>query len=104
VPGPVYGDGDWLAFAEIDAALFDAEIDGRRAQLLLAELQSQRDQGTETPAAVAFLLEKVPQLVTVKGALAVGLSRGLSMLQTLLVARTRDGEASRDFSGQMGTS
>ncbi len=71
MPGPVYGDGDWLAFAEIDAALFDADIDGRRAQLLLAELQSQRDQGTETPAAVAFLLERVPQLVNVKGALAV---------------------------------
>jgi len=91
VPGPTYGEGDWLAFAEIDGALFDADIDGMQAQTLLAELDSLRDQGTGTSAAVEFLLGKLPQLSNAKGALAVGWSRGLGMLQTLLIARTRDG-------------
>jgi hypothetical protein len=103
VPGPTYGDGDWLAFAEIDAAVFEAEIDGARAQVLLAELESLRDRGTGTSAAAEFLLGKLPQLSNAQGALAVGWARGLRMLQTLLIARTRDGRDGRGAPLQWGT-
>lgn len=90
VPGPVYGDDDWLAFSEIDAAIFHAEVDGVQAQLLLEQLEGLRDQGSLAPAIVAFMIGQIPQLQGVKGALTAGVARGQSMLHTLLLARRRD--------------
>ncbi len=90
VPGPVYGDDDWLAFSEIDAAIFNAEVDGVQAQFLLEQLEGLRDQGSHAPAVVAFMMGRIPQLQGVKGALTAGVSRGQTMLQTLLTARRRD--------------
>jgi hypothetical protein len=71
--------------------------------VLLAELESLRDRGTGTSAAVEFLLGKLPQLSNAQGALAVGWARGLRMLQTLLIARTRDGRDGRGAPLQWGT-
>lgn len=90
VPGPIYGDGDWLAFAEIDSAVFEAELDGVRASALSAELQELFNQKLEPTAIVQQMIARLPTLGNCRPALVNGLPRGLRMLMTLLVARTRD--------------
>jgi hypothetical protein len=91
IPGPVYGDGDWLAFAEIDSAVFNAQLDGARATLLAEELQSLFDSREPAPQIVQRMLERLPSLVAIRPALMNQLPRGLRMLMTLLIGRTRDG-------------
>lgn len=90
VPGPIYGDGDWLAFAEIDGAVFDSAIDGVQASALAAELQELLNQQLEPEAIVLQMIQRVPSLAPIRPALINALPRGLRMLMTLLLARSRD--------------
>lgn len=90
IPGPVYGDGDWLAFADIDDAVYSADLDGVKASMLADELQELVDSGEAPTAIVRSMIEKVPALAKARPALVNRLPRGLRMLKTLLVARSRD--------------
>lgn len=90
VPGPVYGDGDWLAFAEIDAALHSAGLDRGNALALAERLQGLMDSQESQTAIVRRMIEQLPELDTARPALLNRLPRGLRMLKTLLVARFRD--------------
>jgi hypothetical protein len=90
IPGPIYSDGDWLAFADIDKAVFEAELHGEQAAALAAELQDLLN-GNEPPTAIVRqMIARVPSLVSARPALVNRLPRGLRMLMTLLIARTRD--------------
>jgi hypothetical protein len=90
VPGPVYGDGDWLAFAEIDAALYAAGLDGGNAAALAERLQGLMDSQESQTGIVRSMIEQLPELDRARPALLNRLPRGLRMLKTLLVARFRD--------------
>lgn len=90
IPGPVYGDGDWLAFAEIDAAVFEAQLDGPQATLLAHAMQEMLDRQDPAPSVVQQMIERVPVLARCRPALVNRMPRGLRMLMTLLIARTRD--------------
>jgi hypothetical protein len=90
IPGPVYGDGDWLAFAEIDAAVFEAQLDGAQATLLAHALQELLDQQRPLASIVQLMTERLPVLARCRPALVNSLPRGLRMLMTLLIARSRD--------------
>jgi len=90
IPGPVYGDGDWLAFAEIDAAVFEAQLDGPQATVLVHALQEMLDRHDPAPSVVQQMIERLPVLARCRPALVNRLPRGLRMLMTLLIARTRD--------------
>jgi hypothetical protein len=93
VPGPLYGDGDWLAFAEIDKAVAEAELSGVEASQLVGQLQDLLDLQTAPQAIVQRMLELLPALVGVRPALVNRLPRGIRMLMTLLSARTREATA-----------
>src|SRR5688572_26917800 len=90
VPGPAYSDSDWLAFAEIDNAVFEAELDNLRAAVLADELQTMIDRDAGLSKAVGHVIERVPSLVSVRPALVSQPPRGLRMLVTSLRARLRD--------------
>lgn len=90
IPGPVYGDGDWLAFAEIDAAVFEAQLDGPQATLLAHAMQEMLDRQDSAPSVVQQMIERLPVLARCRPALVNRMPRGLRMLMTLLIARTRD--------------
>jgi hypothetical protein len=96
VPGPIYRDGDWLAFADIDSAVFDAELDGARASGLAEELQQMLAQQSNPQIIVDSMIQRVPNLVNCRPALVNGVQRGLRMLTTLLVARSRDRQLDAD--------
>jgi hypothetical protein len=90
IPGPVYGDGDWLAYAEIDAALYAAGLDGGNAAALAERLQGLMDSQQPQTAIVRTMIEQLPELDKARPALLNRLPRGLRMLKTLLVGRFRD--------------
>jgi hypothetical protein len=90
IPGPIYADGDWLTFADIDKSLFEAELDGLQAKALVEVLRQMLDQGEPPQQIVKSMIDRVPSLVNARGALLERLPRGLNMLMTLLVGRTRD--------------
>lgn len=90
IPGPVYGDGDWLAFAEIDAAVFEAQLDGPQATVQVHALQELLDRQETPMVVVQQMIERLPVLARCRPALVNRLPRGLRMLMTLLIARTRD--------------
>lgn len=90
IPGPIYGDGDWLAFADIDKAVFEAELHGEQASALAEELQELVNRNEAPTAIVRHMIERVPSLMSARPALLNRLPRGLRMLKTLLIARTRD--------------
>ena len=90
VPGPAYGDGDWLAFAEIDDAVFEAGLDAVQAASLAAELQAGFDRGEPLVRLVARMLELEPALSAARLALSNQPDRGLRMLMTALTARVRE--------------
>lgn len=90
IPGPVYGDGDWLAFAEIDAALHAADLDGGQAHALAEQLQELINHEESQTAIVRSMIERLPVLDRARPALLNRLPRGLRMLKTLLVGRFRD--------------
>lgn len=90
IPGPVYGDGDWLAFAEIDAAVFEAQLDGPQATLLVHAMQELLDRQDAAASVVQQMIERLPVLARCRPALVNRMPRGLRMLMTLLIARTRD--------------
>lgn len=90
VPGPIYGDGDWLAFADIDNAVFNAALDGSQAIILAEELQQMFNQKQTLEAIVQRMIQLMPSLAKGRPALVNNTQRGLRMLTTLLVARSRD--------------
>jgi hypothetical protein len=90
VPGPIYGDGDWLAFAEIDSAVFEAGLDGGKAAILIEELQDLLSRQVPLEAVVEQMIARVPPLAKCRPAFANGRTRAVRMLQTLLIARGRD--------------
>lgn len=94
IPGPIYEDGDWLAFAEIDRAVFEGDLDGARASVLAEELQQMLDRKDAPLAVVQQMIERLPSLASARPALVNRLPRGPRMLMTLLIARTRDLPAS----------
>jgi hypothetical protein len=90
VPGPIYGDGDWLAFADIDSAVFDAALDGSQASILAEDLQQMLIREQKLEAIVQHMIQRLPSLAKGRPALVNDARRGLRMLSTLLVARSRD--------------
>lgn len=90
VPGPIYDDGDWLAFADIDNAVFDAALDGSQATILAEELQQMFSQEPKLENIVQRMIQLLPALAKGRPALVNNTQRGLRMLTTLLVARSRD--------------
>ena len=90
VPGPIYGDGDWLALADIDNAVFEAALDGAQANALADELQQRLASKAEPAAVIQDLIDRVPALAKCRPALVNDAQRGLRMLATLLGARSRD--------------
>lgn len=90
VPGPIYDDGDWLAFADIDNAVFDAALDGSQATILVEELQQMFVHEPKLETIVQRMIKLLPPLAKGRPALVNNTQRGLRMLTTLLVARTRD--------------
>jgi len=90
VPGPLFGDGDWLAFAEIDHALFETEFNEADPRALAEELQQRLDEQADPQSIVQHMVRRLPSLEKCRPALVNGVQRGLRMLTTLLVARSRD--------------
>ncbi len=90
IPGPVYGDGDWLAFAEIDAAVFEAHLDGPQATMHAHALQEMFDRQDPPSSVVQQIIERLPVLARCRPALVNRIPRGLRMLMTLFIARSRD--------------
>lgn len=86
VPGPLYSDADWLAFAELDSAVFAARLNAERASLLAAEAQ-ELVLRLEGPSAAQRIIDRLPDLATVKSALVNRWPRGARMLVILLQAR-----------------
>jgi hypothetical protein len=90
VPGPIYGDGDWLAFADVDSAVYEAGLDGAQAAMLAEQLQQLLTEQAPSVGIIEAMIERVPALANCRPALVNGLPRGVRMLMTLLVARSRD--------------
>jgi hypothetical protein len=90
VPGPTYSDGDWLAFAEIDKAVAEAELLGVQANELADELQDLMSSEQAPLAIVQRMIDRLPSLANARAALVNRLPRGPRMLMTLLSARSRD--------------
>ncbi len=90
VPGPIYSDGDWLAFADIDNAVFEAALDGGEAATQAEVLQQLLTQQLPSAQIVERMIQRVPALAKCRPALVNGLPRGVRMLMTQLVARSRD--------------
>jgi hypothetical protein len=102
IPGPAFADADWLAFADVDNAVFEADLDAFKAASLAAKLQSLIDRGESPSAMVAFVTENEPALMKARPALLNQPQRGLRMLMTALTARSRETPAelrrrARDF-------
>jgi hypothetical protein len=90
IPGPIYADGDWLTFADIDKSLFEAELNGLQATALVEVLRQMLDSADPPELIAKRMIERVPSLAHARGALLDRLPRGLNMLMTLLVGRTRE--------------
>jgi hypothetical protein len=90
VPGPLYSDGDWLTFAQIDQALAGAELLGVQAGELADELQRWMDSPEEPLAIVQHMLRRLPSLMSARLALVSEPPRGLNILLSLLTVRTGD--------------
>lgn len=90
VPGPVFGDGDWLAFSEIDDAVFEAELNRDEVAALTEELQQLLVRPDSSGAAVQGMIQRIPSLERCRPALVNGPTRGARLLMTLLSARSRD--------------
>lgn len=91
VPGPVFGDADWLAFSEIDDAVFEAALDRDEVAALTEELQGLLlQQPGVSQAALELMIQRIPSLERCRPALVNGVTRGARLLMTLLSARSRD--------------
>lgn len=90
VPGPVFGDADWLAFSEIDDAIFEAALDADQVASLTDELEQSLTRPDDSQAVVELMLQRIPSLQRCRPALANGVTRGARLLMTLLSARSRD--------------
>jgi hypothetical protein len=89
LPGPLYSDADWLAFAELDSAVFAARLDPSRARLLSEETLSLLVRGESAGVGAKRMIERLPELARVKPALLDQWPRGPRMLVILLLARSR---------------
>ena len=90
VPGPVFNDGDWLAFSEIDDAIFEAALDGDQVATLTDELQEGLTRPESYKAMIELMIARIPSLQRCRPALVNGVTRGARLLMTLLSARSRD--------------
>lgn len=90
VPGPVFGDGDWLAFSEIDDAVFEAELHRDEVAALTEELQQLLERPDSAQPALQLMIQRIPSLERCRPALVNGPTRGARLLMTLLSARSRD--------------
>jgi hypothetical protein len=90
VPGPVFGDGDWLAFSEIDDAVFEAGLHRDDVAALTEELQQLLERADSPERAVQLMIQRIPSLQRCRPALVNGPTRGARMLMMLLSARSRD--------------
>jgi hypothetical protein len=90
VPGPVFGDGDWLAFSEIDDAVFEAGLNRDEVAALTEELQQLLERADSPQPAVQLMIQRIPSLERCRPALVNGPTRGARLLMTLLSARSRD--------------
>jgi hypothetical protein len=88
VPGPLYSDADWLAFAELDSAVYAAQLDEVRAGILADETQTLLIRHEPPEPAVQRIIERLPDLAAVRSALISRWPRGPRMLVTLLLARS----------------
>lgn len=89
VPGPIFGDGDWLAFAEIERSVYDADLSAEVASHLAEELQQAIERQDEPIHIVQEMIKRVPALVKARPALVSALPRGLRLLMVQFIARTR---------------
>jgi hypothetical protein len=90
VPGPVFGDGDWLAFSEIDDAVFEAGLHRDEVAALTEELQQLLPRPDSSQSAIQLMIQRIPSLERCRPALVNGPTRGARLLMTLLSARSRD--------------
>jgi hypothetical protein len=79
-----------LAFADIDKAVFEADLDSVRASTLAAQLQAGLDRGETFATLIKQMLENEPALKPARPALSNQPDRGLRILMTALTARVRD--------------
>jgi hypothetical protein len=103
IPGPIYSDDDWLAFAELDAAVFDAALDGARASALAEEIQQLLLSSPSQADGVTLILQRLPSLAAARPALINRWPRGPRILATLLMARSRDPALTREGAGSPTT-
>lgn len=89
VPGPIFRDGDWLAFAEIEQAVAVAKVRGQDAAVLAEELQQALERRENPREIVRLMIERVPALAKARPALVSALPRGLQLLMVQFVARIR---------------
>lgn len=95
IPGPIYSDDDWLAFAELDTAVFDAALDGVQAAALAEDMRTLQLSSAARDEVTSRMLQLLPSLSRVRPALVNRWPRGPRMLVTLLEARSRE----RTFTG-----
>jgi hypothetical protein len=86
----MFGDGDWLAFSEIDDAVFEAGLDRDEVAALTEELQQLLERVESPHLAVQQMIPRIPSLERCRPALVNGPTRGARLLMTLLSARSRD--------------
>lgn len=89
VPGPIFRDEDWLAFAEVEQAVANAELRGDAAAALAEELQQELERGRDPLQVVQGTLKRVPALANARPALVSAPRRGIQLLVVQLNARTR---------------
>lgn len=86
----MFGDGDWLAFSEIDDAVFEAELHRDEVDALTEELQQLLERPDSAQPALQLMIQRIPSLERCRPALVNGPTRGARLLMTLLSARSRD--------------
>jgi hypothetical protein len=87
VVGPTYGERDLLAFAEIERAVGDAVLDGRKADLVSGLLQLWIDERLPARLIVHETMARIPTLLRARGALFEDPKRAVGILVTTIGAR-----------------
>lgn len=98
VPGPIFRDDDWLAFAEVEQAVASAELRGEAAAVLAEELQQELERGRDPLQVVQGTIKRVPALANARPALVSAPRRGIQLLVVQLIARIRATRAEEDRS------
>lgn len=90
VPGPAYGETDRFAFEEIEAAIFDARLDGVEGYMLAEALREMLRGEYLFELVAARMIERLPSLARARAALLRQPRDGFGMLMTVLTARSRE--------------